>query len=202
MELTGVFHYLGVILRLQTPEGTLVIEVDDPEVKVTVEGTEVVLHGPGIQEVRLRAGTYKVEGSKEGAKPFHDYVTIKRDGKQVVKVSLEPAPRVDVKDYRTIIPARPGIAFDLGFPIHSGEVRSVTFSPDGKRLATANGDDTISMLDSSTGRVLFKLATPSEHIIGLAVVPDGTVLRLDPCRRHHPALGCSHWPTEGHEETG
>src|SRR5262249_7666484 len=59
---TRVTDYLATVLRIRTLEGTLVVEVDDPQVKVAIEGDgdEIVLTGAGPQEVRLRPGRYQV----------------------------------------------------------------------------------------------------------------------------------------------
>src|SRR5262249_44735235 len=43
----------GVVMRVRTPDGTLVIEVNDPAVQVTVDGKEVVISGAGLAEIRL-----------------------------------------------------------------------------------------------------------------------------------------------------
>jgi serine/threonine protein kinase len=79
------------VIRVFTPEGTLVVEVDDPAVKVTIEGDGgVVITGAGPQEVRLRPGSYKLRATKEG-KPVRqeELITITRGAKRVVKVSVE-----------------------------------------------------------------------------------------------------------------
>jgi serine/threonine protein kinase len=94
-EATGVTKltaYVATVLRIKTPEGTLVVEVNDPEVKVTIEGDGgLVITGAGPQEVRLRPGSYQVQASKDG-KPIRldrELVTISRGDKQVVRVRLE-----------------------------------------------------------------------------------------------------------------
>ena len=42
-EATGVTKVRGTVIRLFSPEGTLVVEVDDPGVSVTVDGGDVVI---------------------------------------------------------------------------------------------------------------------------------------------------------------
>ena len=84
-------HLRATVIRIFTPEGTLLVEVDDPGVKVTVEGDGgIVITGAGLQEVRLKPGSYKVHAAKDG-KPVRldqELVTITRGDKQVVRVSL------------------------------------------------------------------------------------------------------------------
>jgi tRNA A-37 threonylcarbamoyl transferase component Bud32 len=65
-EATGVTDVRGTVIRLFVPEGTLVVEVDDPGVSVTVDGGDVVITGAGAKEIRLKPGQYQVEASKDG----------------------------------------------------------------------------------------------------------------------------------------
>jgi len=93
-EATGVTNVRATAIRLFTPDGTLVVETDDPAVKVTVEGDgDLVITGTGAQEVRLRAGSYKVQAVKDGkpVKLDRDLVTISRGDRQIVRVRLEGA---------------------------------------------------------------------------------------------------------------
>src|SRR5262249_54361914 len=65
-EATGVTDMHSTVIRLLSPEGTLVVEVDDPGVSVTVDGVDVVITGTGAKEIRLKPGQYKVQASKDG----------------------------------------------------------------------------------------------------------------------------------------
>jgi hypothetical protein len=94
-EATGVTHVRATVVRVLTPEGTLVVETADPAVKVTVEGDgDLVITGAGPQEVRLKAGSYRLRASKDGklVELDRDLVTIARGDTQVVRVRLEEAP--------------------------------------------------------------------------------------------------------------
>jgi hypothetical protein len=94
-EATGVTRLRATVTRLFTPEGTLVVETDDPAVKLTVESDgDLVITGAGPQEVRLKAGSYKLRATKDGkpVKLDRDLVTIARGDTQVVRVRLEDAP--------------------------------------------------------------------------------------------------------------
>ena len=88
-EATGVTDVRGTVIRLFSPEGTLVVEVDDPGVSVAVDGANVVITGAGAKEIRLRPGRYKVEASKDGKVVCQELVTVTRNGRQVVRISKE-----------------------------------------------------------------------------------------------------------------
>ena len=75
-EATGVTDVRGTVLRLFAPDGTLVVEVDDPGVSVTVDGGDVVITGAGAKEIRLKPGQYKVEASKDGKLVRQELVTV------------------------------------------------------------------------------------------------------------------------------
>ncbi len=93
-EATGVTHLVATVLRISTPDGTLVVEVDDPSVNVTIEGDGgLVINGAGAQEVRLRPGSYRIQADKQGQPvPLEkELVTIARGDKQIVRVRLEGA---------------------------------------------------------------------------------------------------------------
>jgi Leucine-rich repeat (LRR) protein len=91
-EATGVTDFHGTVIRMFSPEGTLIVEVDDPGVSVKVEGSGVVITGAGAREIRLLPGRYSVEASKNGKLVRHELVSVTKNGRQVVRVSQEPPP--------------------------------------------------------------------------------------------------------------
>ncbi len=93
-EATGVTDVRGTVIRLFAPQGTLVVEVDDPGVSVTVDGADIVITGTGAKEIRLKPGQYKVEASKDGQPVRQQLVTVARNGRQVVRISAEPVGHV------------------------------------------------------------------------------------------------------------
>ena len=88
--LTQVSEFVATVLRVKTPEGTLVIKVDDPAVKVRIDGDVVVIGGAGPQEIRLCAGSHHVQAIK-GKLVREQLITITRGGKQIVNVGFELA---------------------------------------------------------------------------------------------------------------
>jgi serine/threonine protein kinase/WD40 repeat protein len=93
---TRLSEFVATILRIKTPEGTLLVKVDDPEVKVRVDGDDVVIGGTGLQEVRLRPGRHHVQAFKDGQAVRDQLVTITRGEKEIVNIEFEPAAPVAV----------------------------------------------------------------------------------------------------------
>lgn len=97
-EAGGIGNLAAFVVRIFTPDGILVVETDDPDVKVTIEGDGgLVITGAGPQEVRLQPGSYRLRADKDGkpARPDRELVSISRGGKQVVRVRLEAeSPKV------------------------------------------------------------------------------------------------------------
>ena len=59
---------------------------------------------------------------------------------------------------------------------HSGPVRSVAFSPDGKRLVSGSHDHSVKLWDTATGRGLLTLEGHSGQVRSVAFSPEGTRL--------------------------
>jgi mono/diheme cytochrome c family protein len=91
-EATGVTCLAGTVIRISMPDATLVVEVNDPQVKVTIEGDgAIVITGAGSQEVRLMPGSYRVLAAKDGKPSTKQLLNISRAGKQLVTVNVEPS---------------------------------------------------------------------------------------------------------------
>lgn len=106
-EATGVTDVRGTVIRLFSPDGTLVVEVDDPGVSVTVDGADLVITGAGAKEIRLKPGQYKVEASKDGKVVRREVVTVSRNGRQVVRISKEGEPLTDAERWERSVAQLP-----------------------------------------------------------------------------------------------
>jgi hypothetical protein len=83
---------VATVLRVRTPDGTLVVRIDDPATKVDIDGESLVISGPGFREVRLRPGSHRVKASRDGTPVLDELVSISRGDTRVVAVSREGPP--------------------------------------------------------------------------------------------------------------
>jgi serine/threonine protein kinase len=90
-EATGVTNVRGTVIRLFSGEGTLVVEVDDPGISVSLDGEELVIRGAGVREIRLKPGQHQVKATKDGKFFRQELVTVTKDQREVLRISREPA---------------------------------------------------------------------------------------------------------------
>jgi hypothetical protein len=91
-EARGVTDLHGTVIRLFFPEGTLVVEADDPGVRIEVDGEDLVITGAGVREIRLRAGSHSVRASKDGVVLQQELITVTANGRQLLRVRREGVP--------------------------------------------------------------------------------------------------------------
>jgi serine/threonine protein kinase len=109
-EAAGVTDVRGTVIRLFSPEGTLLVEVDDPGVSVTIDGEEIIITGTGMKEIRLKPGQYQVKASKDGKTVREELIRIERNGKRAVRISREARPdqvRTDATEWEKSVVALP-----------------------------------------------------------------------------------------------
>ncbi len=97
----GVWLLAGIIFKVQTKDGILIIGVNEPNPTVSVDGDLVAVTWDKAgkkAEVRVRPGTHQVEVKKEGFTVHGENVTLFEGGREVLMVRLEkialprPAP--------------------------------------------------------------------------------------------------------------
>jgi len=181
-ESSGVTHFGATLIRVLTPDGVLAIAVDDPNVKVSVEGEGgVIITGIGPQEVRLRPGSYRWIATKEGKLLRTEVITISRGGRQLISIHLEP-PSAAVGEIRR-------------FEGHIKNVHTLAVSGDGARAISGSWDQTVRIWDLARGKELrcfnvrdetrranhaiYCVALSSDRRLALAGSRDGTVWLWD-----------------------
>jgi len=83
-----VLVLLSVIFLLQTPGGTLRVEILDPDVEMKLKGTEVSFHGSSLEPVSLKAGEKKLLVTRGDLSFETESFTIKKGTETRVKVEL------------------------------------------------------------------------------------------------------------------
>lgn len=91
-EATGFTDVRQTVIRFFSPEGTLVVEIDDPGISVSIDGEDMVITGAGAKEIRLKTGEYKLLASKNGEIVQRELVTVTRSGRPVVHIRKESGP--------------------------------------------------------------------------------------------------------------
>jgi WD40 repeat protein len=193
-EATGVTRFTTTVMRILRPDGTLVVEVDDPDIKVTVDANGgLVITGAGPHEIRLLPGSYRLQATKDGKPIRNEVVTISRGDKRVVKVRLESAGRVLPAFVWQAPPPGPLDKLDPAKISASerfswqpkelvgvlgehrarmwSDVPSVAYSPDGK-LAASGGSKDIFVWDAATMRLRQILSGHKGHVLSLVFLPD------------------------------
>ena len=112
-EATGVTSLSATVVRIVTGEGTLVVELDDPTVQVSLDGEELSI--TGLQELRLRPGQYQFQAIRDGEPIKQRIVTISRGDREVVRVTRQ-AHAGDVNVVSRDEPERPGWPSDAPPP--------------------------------------------------------------------------------------
>jgi serine/threonine protein kinase/WD40 repeat protein len=178
-EATGVTRLAVSVIRILTPDGSLVVEVDDPAVSVTIEGDGgLVISGAGLHSVQLRPGSYRLRAAKDGKPVRDEVVTITRGEKQVVKVSVEPP----VKAAATM---GGGTGLIRTFTGHTQSVNGVAFTPSGNYILSASGDSSVRVWDVASGEEKQRFEGHRGSIRDVALDPKGIWAISVAGNRHH-----------------
>jgi serine/threonine protein kinase len=100
LGVTDVIDRVATTLRIRTPHGTLVVEVNDPAIDVQVEGDgeKITVRGAGIHELTLKPGAHVVSATRAGEQFDLETITVSRGDRKVLRISQE----------RRKAPAQPG----------------------------------------------------------------------------------------------
>ncbi len=101
-------------MRVTSPKGNLVVEIEDPDATVSIDGTELKLTGAGTHSVELTAGEYKLNTERDSGTET-ETITIERQGNRVVRVRRE-APNKPQTAARGSVSGRRSLAIWLRSP--------------------------------------------------------------------------------------
>jgi hypothetical protein len=168
-EATGVTKLVPTVIRIVQGDGSLVVEVDDPQVRVVVEGDGgIVITGAGPQEIHLRPGSYRFRASKAGKTVRDEVVTIMRGDRQVVRVTHEGGGTIASGKSATTRPGSP-----CAFEGHTAPVLCVAISRDGKFALSGGVDRTVRLWELASGRALHCFRGHTDEVAAVAFSPNG-----------------------------
>uniref|UniRef100_UPI0039C72C90 NACHT and WD repeat domain-containing protein n=1 Tax=Scytonema sp. PCC 10023 TaxID=1680591 RepID=UPI0039C72C90 len=108
------------------------------------------------------------------------------DGREALKTSLKAVvqmqrtPWVDANTRRQVELGLMHTVHNVAAPNtlggHAKQVNGVSFSPDGKMLASASYDNTVKLWDTSTGKQIKTLKGHTDWVYGVSFSPDGKML--------------------------
>ncbi len=204
-EGAGVTNLVPTMIRVFTGEGTLVVQVDDPDVSILIDGEEISIKRAGPQELRLRPGKYQFRAMKDGKPVREELLTVTRGNKQMVNVHLESSgEQLSPAEIRRFTPywgtvncvaispdgqhalfgAEDTVVWfvDLGGkekprPIegHTKQVLSAAFSPNGRRILSGALDATVRLWDVENGKELRRFEGHTDIVWCVAFSPDGSL---------------------------
>ncbi len=106
-EAAGLTNLQALVVRVTSPKGNLVVEIEDPDATVSIDGTELKLTGAGTHSVELTAGEYKLNTERDsGTKPKRSPLSDKGIASFACAATLRPnrnrPPRGSVSGRRSL----------------------------------------------------------------------------------------------------
>ena len=85
----------GVVFMMRMPEGTLVVEINEPDAEISVDDGKVTLKSPGEEPVEIEVveGQHTLKVTKGGFQTFTKEFTIESGGKETISVELRPVEK-------------------------------------------------------------------------------------------------------------
>jgi len=167
----------------RTGEGTLVLEVNQPDVKVTVDGNHVEIDSPR-DEIEVTVGKHDLEVAKDGFITHTESFEVTRNGKTEITAKLV---RLDTKsgtpdkivskappllDGMPVKPAAARVAELRRFEAHKGAVNDVAISEDSRLAASGGEDGTVRIWEIETGRTVHVLKGHEGAVGSVEFTPD------------------------------
>ena len=190
-----VLLLLGVVFSMRTPEGTLVIEVNQPDAEILVDDGKITLKSPSDNEpveIEVEEGKHTLSITKGGFRTFAREFEIASGGEEVIRVTLVPLEKKvaakagmkavsqpdtpDETSQHKYADGRVNLLHTLEG--HTGTVCRIVFTPDGTQLVSGSGgeDDTVRLWDTRTGKCIDTIIEWHDSVWALDISPDGREL--------------------------
>jgi WD40 repeat protein/serine/threonine protein kinase len=147
----------AVLLYAFKGKGTVVVEIQDPDIEVRIlgGGQEIIINdNQAKHEFPLKPGEYQVLPGP-GVRLTPDQFTLTRGGRKTV---------LAWRDHTEIVHRFPG---------HTAQIEGVAFSRDGKRALSTGHDKTIRLWEIPSGRLVRELKGQEGPGWCVAFLPDG-----------------------------
>ena len=116
---------LGVVFSMHTPEGTLIVEVNQANAEISVDDGKVTLKSPSDSEpveVEVAEGKHTLKVSKGGFRTFAREFEITSGGEEVIRVALVPIEKEVAAKAKPVAVSQPVANWALEFDGKSGGV--------------------------------------------------------------------------------
>ena len=178
----------GIILLWPTPQGTVRIEIDDPDVKVTFDKDGPTITGADKGPITLKPGEHGIVVTRGDFTFETDKFVLKKGESVVLKIEFLNGKAQVVKDGKVIAsadlpkPPKPApppekVGEVRRFEVLDGGVRAVDYSADGRFILTGSAvrghDKTVRLWEVATGKELKRFEGHSGVIAAVALSPDG-----------------------------
>jgi len=175
----------------------IVIQGTPPGTQIFLDDLWVASTNPAGQAgvSTLAAGQHHLRLSVNGYRDYDQEVDVQTGKTSTINAKLDPLElptlsepaKAPVLSLATAVPAPviltrpqpPDFVLDRTFKGHNGWVTAVTFSPDGRRLASGSWDRTLKFWEVSTGEQLGVVAHDMKEVQALAFSRDGRWLATE-----------------------
>ncbi|MEO1998400.1 MAG: serine/threonine-protein kinase, partial [Planctomycetaceae bacterium] len=178
-EATGVTEFASTVIEILTPRGTLIVEVNDPGLSVTVDqdGDELTVSDGTHHVLTLRPGTVEVRAEKHGRRIDRQVVTITRGGRRVVRIGIRETPSPQPKEDPLPQPPETRRTTRLLASIpYAHRKAGFGVSPNGQRIVCSSPSGRVALWDASTGKELLSLDGHTGGVEAVAYAPNGRFL--------------------------
>ena len=86
---TNIAESVATVFRIETPEGTVVVELADPNATVTLDGEEIAIGAEGFKELWVKPGAYTLGSQRAGASGKTQRIVVSKGSKEIVKIEFE-----------------------------------------------------------------------------------------------------------------